>query len=476
MGGEALAEGKDGEVRNLATKYGVDRYLGTEKLAIVDVLVKTWADDVSNDDPLTRSTKWLEAKSEIEDVLADVAISSNTRETMYLLGGAATGKVSLEEVRAAFTNGWNTLMRQYSSIIGAMSQESIVELERNRERFLSTMPLYGTIEEKRMMADAATQALRQVEALLTSIGTEAHVDKTRIDLGQKETTRSMLLAQAEAGLKSGALTPMDYQQVQNLIGRGESLFKGQLSAIGQYGNDVPSLLSEMNRTLTRASDVLGRQEHKYAMAGLGFITEPKMNELRQARGRVGSTGDGIHAPTAQNRVLNTIPVIVGQDVRQGNGGYPPWVAANQAPPEPTIYLNQDVSQMKFMNPADVHRNEPLESRFSAYHRQSGSFKFQPKGQRPLSGMSPAIAAKNGTGLGAAAADKLVNPWVQGVVIVGSILALPGIIRAIRDTKKNKKSETKEKVAPFEFVDPIPKMSSEAYEDIMDRWVRKIPKD
>jgi hypothetical protein len=442
MGREALAEGKEVEVRNLATKYGVDRYLGTEKLAIIEVLVKTWADDVSKDDPLTRSTKWLEAKSEIEDVLADVAISSNTRETMYLLGGTATGKVSLEEVRAAYTNGWNTLMRQYSSTVGAMSQESIVELERNRERFLSTMPLYGTIEEKRMMTGAATQALSQVEALLVSIGTEAHVDKTRINLGQKETTRSMLLAQAEAGLKSGALTPMDYQQVQNLIGRGESLFKGQLSTIGQYGNDVPSLLGEMNRTLTRASDVLGRQEHRYAMAGFGFVTDPKMNELRQARGRVGSTGDGIHAPTAQNLVLNTIPVIVGQDVREGDG-YPPWVAANQAPPEPTIYLNPDVNQIKFMNPADVHRNEPLESRFSAYHRQtitqSGPHKKPPKGQKPFYGsVSPAIAAKNGAGLGAASADSVLNPWVQAAIIGGGLLALPGIIRAVGDIRQKRK--------------------------------------
>ena len=118
MGGRALAEGKENEVRELARKYGVERYLKTEKLAIIDALVMTWADGVEEDDPLSRSTKWLETKSEIEDIMAHTALENNSRETMYLLGATATGQISFEEVRAAYSDGYNTLMRQYSNTIG----------------------------------------------------------------------------------------------------------------------------------------------------------------------------------------------------------------------------------------------------------------------------------------------------------------------------------------------------------------------
>ena len=41
MGGEQLAKGKDSEGREMATKYGVERYLGTERLAVIPALVKT---------------------------------------------------------------------------------------------------------------------------------------------------------------------------------------------------------------------------------------------------------------------------------------------------------------------------------------------------------------------------------------------------------------------------------------------------
>ena len=127
MGGEQLAKGKDSEVREMATKYGVERYLGTERLAVIPALVKTWADDVKDEDPLTRSTRWLETKSEIEDILAVTALNNNSRETMYLLGSTATGQVSFEEVRAAYTDGYNTLMRQYANTITNLDQKTITD-------------------------------------------------------------------------------------------------------------------------------------------------------------------------------------------------------------------------------------------------------------------------------------------------------------------------------------------------------------
>ena len=123
MGGEELAKSKDAEVRQLAQKYGLERYLGTEKLAVVNALVKTWADGAEDDDPLTRSTQWLETKSEIEDIMAVTALDNNSKETMYLLGSTATGQVSFEEVRTAYTDGYNTLMQQYANTLSRLTQK-----------------------------------------------------------------------------------------------------------------------------------------------------------------------------------------------------------------------------------------------------------------------------------------------------------------------------------------------------------------
>ena len=488
MSGRALAEGKNPEVKEIAVKYGVERYLNTEKLAIVDVLVQTWAEDVNEADSLTRSTKWLESKSEIEDIMANIALENNSRESMYLLGQVATGKVSFEEVKNAYINGWNTLMRQYANAVGSMSQEELVDLERYRERFLSSIPMSGSIDEKRMATSSATQSLQQIELMLQKTAEKEFTNSIRIMLGEMETTRTMILSQAQAGFKSGALTPMDYQQVQNLIGRGNSLIEGQLSAMNQYGNQKPALIDEMNRTLTRANDVLGRQEHRYAMAGLGFVTEPKMNELKKVRGRMGSTGDGLHIVTTENRILNTIPVIVGESVREGHGA-PQWVAAQNVPPQPTIVANQNVSQMKFMNPADVHRTKSMESKFSAYHKQKlqsgGPHRTPPKGQKPFYGsVSPAVQAKVGNGLGGlgASVDKIVNPWVQFGVGVAAVLALPRIIEAIKKPgkkadKADAKDDAREVLAQTLMQDPTGlDRSGVDYQQIYDRWVRKIPKD
>ena len=187
MSGRALAEGKNPEVKEIAVKYGVERYLNTEKLAIVDVLVQTWAEDVNEADSLTRSTKWLETKSEIEDIMANIALENNSRESMYLLGQVATGKVSFEEVKNAYINGWNTLMRQYANAVGSMSQEELVDLERYRERFLSSIPMSGSIDEKRMATSSATQSLQQIELMLQKTAEKEFTNSIRIMLGETRT-------------------------------------------------------------------------------------------------------------------------------------------------------------------------------------------------------------------------------------------------------------------------------------------------
>ena len=450
MGGEELAKSKDAEVRELATKYGVERYLGTERLAIVPALVKTWADDSDDEDPLTRSTRWLETKSEIEDIMAVTALDNNSKETMYLLGSTATGQVSFDEVRAAYSDGYNTLMKQYSNTIGTMSREEMTNLERMRDRFFVTMPMFGSIQEKAVVANQAKLALQEIEHYLISKNSSVQVASAKAALGERETTRSLILSQAEAGFRDGSLTPSDYQQVQDLIGRSKSLFQGQMKALNQYGNQPQALFSEMDRVLTRANDVLGKQEERYALAG-SFVTTPQMQQLRATRARMGITGDGIRAVAPSNMIYEATPQVQGQSVPNGPGVYPAWVGlANQMmpPPEPTIAFNKNANHAKFINPADVHRRDPLESRFSAYHK--GKLHTAPPRKKPLPGMagvSPAVAAKNSGGLGATA-DKVLSRPVQAVLIVSGLVMLPGIIKAfgaVRSTSPEKPQSTIEDI-------------------------------
>ena len=397
MGGEELAKSKDAEVRELAQKYGLERYLGTEKLAIVGTLVKTWAEGADVEDPLTRSTQWLETRSEIEDIMAVTALDSNSKETMYLLGSTATGQVSFEEVRAAYSDGYNTLMQQYTNTITRLNPNEMTDLERMRDRFFVTMPMFGMIDEKNLVAQEAKMSLEQIEQYLIGKSSNMQVSDAKTTLGEKETTRSLILTQAEGGFRDGSLTPTDYQQVQDLVGRNRSLFQGQVKALRQYGNNPGALFTEMDRVLSRANDILGRQESRYALAG-SFVTTPQMQALRATRARVGSTGDGLRAVAPSNLIYQATPQIEGQSVPNGPGSYPPWTGlANQfgPPPEPTVVFNKKANHMKFINPADVYRNEPMESRFSAYHKSRPVMASPPKFHPGMAGVSPAVAAKNG---------------------------------------------------------------------------------
>ena len=180
-------------------------------------------------------------------------------------------------------------------------------------------------------------------------------------------------------------------------------------------------------------------ESRYALAG-SFVTTPQMQALRATRARVGSTGDGLRAVAPSNLIYQATPQIEGQSVPNGPGSYPPWTGlANQfgPPPEPTVVFNKKANHMKFINPADVYRNEPMESRFSAYHKSRPVMASPPKFHPGMAGVSPAVAAKNGTmgtTLGAAADGVLSRP-VQVALVFAAAMAIPATIRAMKSGKK-----------------------------------------
>tara|TARA_B100000282_G_scaffold171921_1_gene124560 strand:- start:2832 stop:4232 length:1401 start_codon:yes stop_codon:yes gene_type:complete len=442
MDGNGVVAAKKNEVLDIAKKYGVERYIGTDRLAITDVLVATWAEDVAKEDPLTSHSKWVETKSEIEDIIANTALENNSRQSLYLLGAAQTGQVSLNEVKTAYVEGWNTLMAQYSGAIAMMSQSELIDLERHRDRYLATIPDYGAITEKSFHAKAAASSLAESEQILKGYLTNSMVSNARNDLAERETTRSLLLTEAESGMQDGSLTPGQYQQLVSLIGRKDSLYEGQVGTLNRFSNNPGKLMEQIDRTLVKASSIIKNRESRYALMGThGFVTDPRVQQMNQRLGRThiakptitnGMTGDGIRFVKPEDKIMATMPNMVGQDIAQYSN--PPQVMRmNQAPPEATIVSKNNAMHSKFMNPANVNRDH-LSSRFSAYHMQRQRLPSTDKAQtiKRYRRSSPAQEAKlagvypaSRRGLGGGALDTLTTSRPVQMVALG-ILGWMGV--------------------------------------------------
>ena len=144
MADTSLVTNKKSEVRQLAKKYGVESYLGTQRLEMADAYIQMWAKDAESMDSLEASSSWIDAKSEIEDMMASLSLEQNSKSSLYLLGASATGQINFDEVRLAYIEGWNTLMEQYGGAIAPMNQVNMGKLERVRDRFLQQLPAFGT--------------------------------------------------------------------------------------------------------------------------------------------------------------------------------------------------------------------------------------------------------------------------------------------------------------------------------------------
>ena len=128
---------KKKEVQDLARKYGVEDYIGTQRLEMADAYIQMWAKDSKSLDSLAANSLWLDTKGEIEDMMASLSLEQNSKSSLYLLGASATGQVNFDEVRQAYVDGWNTLMQQYGSVISSMNQVAMTDLERKRDRFMA---------------------------------------------------------------------------------------------------------------------------------------------------------------------------------------------------------------------------------------------------------------------------------------------------------------------------------------------------
>jgi hypothetical protein len=277
------------------------------------------------------------------------------------------------------------------------------------------------------------------------------VGSARNDIAERETSRSLLLTEAEAGMRDGGLTPGQYQQVIALIGRGNSLYDGQIATLGQFGNNPSKLMEQVDRTLRKAGTLIANKESRYALMGTpGFVTDPRTQQTNRVLGRLGMTGDGIRFVKMEDQILKTVPEIIGKDIAH-HSNPAQIILGNRAPPSPTVISKNNAKHSKFMNPSDL-KQDVLSSRFSAYHQQrlqaptsqrpddrySKRFRGSPAAQNKLAG----VYAPTTRGFGGALDTVSDSKMVQLGVIAGlTFIGIKGMSVLSDKVKKSKPAGT-----------------------------------
>jgi hypothetical protein len=349
MSDAALLESKQKEVENMAARLGVEDYLGTERTGQVKAILAEWAVLAEGTDFLTQESLWLDAKEEIENLLTDIALTHNAKHEMFLLGAAQAGVISLDEVRTGFIEAWNRLMMQYRIGISLQPDRTLTNFDRERDKVLASIPIYGTIEDKQEATTMATRAVRELEGRLIQIADRGENQRLQATIAEKETTRSMILAEAEAGRRENTMPHGDYKQLQMLVGRSSnSLYEGQLLSLKRFQQKPELALDQMDRSIDKAMRILDHERDRAGWLEM-FVTTERQDQLSGLGNRGSNTGDGIRAPSTMN--LASRVKVLGPGGHPQGAGEPPWVGQplHMINNQPSIINNTPV------NPANEHR-------------------------------------------------------------------------------------------------------------------------
>lgn len=432
---------KKSEIREMAQKYGVEQYLGTQKLEMADAYIQMWAKDSQDMDSLEANSAWIDTKAEIEDMMADISLTQNTKSDLYLLGASATGQVNFAEVQEAYVNGWNTLLQQYGEAIASIDQVAMTNLARSRDRFLAELPQFGTPQEKVAFSTQAANELRNVEATLQQMLSNSKIKDGKIELAKRETTRTMILAEAKTGLSTGRLPVQVNQEIQNLVGRGNSLFAGQVKSMKLFKNDPDILFQEMDRVLQKANLLLRTQEQQFSLAGISTNHSPVYKNYSQTTGSLGPIGDGLRVVKTQNMIYQTVPKNVGQDVV--NYSNPPQIfQTNQAPPEATVFPTNLFTNKKpsFANPSTIHRDDSMMTRFEQFKANKALFGAKSQNNPAFQHKNAGLQGTSPLGETSALDSLSSSRLVQGAAVIGFFWMLKNVGTALvekplRGTKK-----------------------------------------
>ncbi len=339
--GDLLVE-KQIEISQLAQRMGVERYIKSNRFAPITEMMEKWAETSENENSLTRESIWLDVRGEIENIMTNMSLENNSSQELYLLGQTSTGEVSYDEVREAFAAGFNTLMEQYSFIISEMTQYQIGEVDRMKDKALASIPLFGSMAGKNQAAQELATSLSAIEAKIQNHQQEAERKLARRAIAEKETARSIMLAQAESNTTSGLLTQAEYDEINSLIGRRNSLFEQQLDAVKKFSGDLLSLFAQMDKTISAASAILQQIPTSNGLSG--FVTSSTDRNTSEARAT--EKGDGFRTNDWRLRGSNVkvvgqgVPVFTSNDPKAypqipGPSGTP-WVGKLQSQLNPPV--------------------------------------------------------------------------------------------------------------------------------------------
>ena len=337
-----LLEEKQIEISQLAQRMGVERYINTQRFAQIGTMMDAWAETSQNENSLSRESTWLDVKGEIENMMADISLENNSSSELYLLGQTGSGEVSYDEVRQAFASGFNTLMEQYSFIITEMGQYQVGQINRMKDKALSSVPLFGSMSGKNEAAQLLAESLSEIEASMRGYQGEAERKTARRAIAEKETARSIMLAQAESNTTEGYLSQAEYDEILSLIGRGNSLFEQQLDSVKTFSGDLASIFAQMDKSISAASAVLQQTPVSNGLAG--FVTSG--TNIDTSRARMNEMGDGFRTNTWKLRGSNVKVVGKGiPDMTSNNRrAYPlipgpsgtPWVGPLESQLNPPV--------------------------------------------------------------------------------------------------------------------------------------------
>ena len=368
---------KEVEVSNLARRMGVDRFVQTDRFSPIKGLMDAWAKSAMDADSLTRETTWIDVRQQIEDIMVGMSLESNSQQELFLLGqtGGPTDEVNFNEVKQAFASGFNTLMTQYAFIISNLSQYQIGSLNRLKDKAMKAIPAYGTLSGKQDAAMMSSNALSEIESKIVNFRASAEKQYARKQIGERETGRTIMLAQSESGLTSGKLTQAEYDEILQLIGRRGSLFEEQLDAVSNFSGNLDDIFMQMDRTITAASNIL-QQISSNSLQGASISRSLGMTNT-------GQTGDGFRTNdwrfTGKSHMAQVVgkgvPNMISADPRaysltEGPSGTP-WIGALESqlrpPTQKTLALEVDTSFL----PSHRQKDPRLASK-EGYWAMSGS--------------------------------------------------------------------------------------------------------
>ena len=317
------------EVSQMATEYGVETLLNTNEFSGIHEQVAKFEKKSKGLSDLQTSSLWIDTKRAIESEMRNMSLSSNSSGELWLLGNA-TNAVSFADVRSSFLEAWEQVLTLHSNTLSTMNETDLKEIDMWRNGKLESIPEYGSLEEKSALLNDLQNGIQQLSSELSNqANAESKAEKVE-GIGERETTRRIMLAQAEADVRENIITESEYRKIIKLIGLQGSLFQQQLAALSSYGDNYGSLFAQLDQTLAAARDEFKKTEGRESLAG-GYFgrtgRSSNIDEIKRRTAHLGTAiGDGFRSQFVRPDTVGVgIPVGRGEGTYYDGGIFQPWV-------------------------------------------------------------------------------------------------------------------------------------------------------